>query len=206
MPSTDCGLVPGDVIVIDPETRERLRDCLIPEGVTFRIFYAEERPMDPVAPEPAVSLPAVPDALPGAEIVAPTETIATTEPAPDLTKIVEATGGDPTLTLALGLLAVVGGAAGWKFWTQFSAQKHEQQMKKLDLEAQHAGLNGAQPPPCQAKQLEVDKKLEALDRRQTELARKFTTLAKFDGPSPDELDERLVKLEKAAKKARETAP
>lgn len=204
MPSTDCGLEPGDVVVVDPEVRERLRDCLIPEGVIFRIFYKEDRPMDPVALEPAAS--PVADALPGAEIVAPSESVAVPEPAPDLTKIVEATGGDPTLTLALGLLAVIGGAAGWKFWTQFSGQKHEQAMRKMEIDAQQAGLKGAQPPPCQVKQLEVDKKLETLDKRQAEMARKLTALAKFDGPGLDELDERLVKLEKAAKKAREAAP
>ena len=141
-------------------------------------------PIDQPAPEPSTPETAV------------TETVQTHDAPPDLTGIVQSTGGDPTLTVVLALLAVVGGAAGWKFWTQLSTQKHEQRMKQLDLDAQKAGLGAAQPPPCQAKQLEVEKRLDALDKRQTELSRKIGSLAKLDGPSNDELDERLVKLEK----------
>ena len=179
MPSTDDCPSPGDVIVVDPETRERLRDCVIPEGVTFRIFYREERPMDPETPD-----------------ILTAETVPASDGPPDLTAIAQAAGGDSTLTIALALLAVVGGAAGWKFWTQLSTQKHEQKMKALELEAQKAGLGAAQPPPCQIKQLEVEKRLDALDKKQAELSRKVGSLIKLDGPSNDELDERLVKLEK----------
>jgi hypothetical protein len=205
MPSTDCGLSPGDVIVVDPESRERLRDCAIPEGVIFRIFYKEERPMEPVEQEvPVIEQAPTPVNDEGSRAVVVAEPAQ--EPPVDLTQIAQATGGDPTLTLALGLLAVVGGAAGWKFWTQFSAQKHEQKMRAMDIEAQQAGLAGAQPPPCQVKQVEVNKRLDSLDKRQADLARKMNVLSKFDASSLDDLEKRVVKLEKAALRTRGQAP
>jgi hypothetical protein len=37
--------------------------------------------------------------------------------------------------IIMGILAVVGGKAGWKFWADWRKQKHEEAMKKLELEA-----------------------------------------------------------------------
>ncbi|HAI37089.1 MAG TPA: hypothetical protein DCM40_02595, partial [Maribacter sp.] len=42
-----------------------------------------------------------------------------------------ANSSDPTLTLLLAILAVVGGGAAWKFYTQYSEQKHDQKMKQM---------------------------------------------------------------------------
>jgi hypothetical protein len=50
--------------------------------------------------------------------------------------------------------------------------------------------------------LEIEKRLDALDKRQQETARKLGLLLKQDGPTIDELDERVVRLEKAARASR----
>lgn len=105
-------------------------------------------------------------------------------------------GGGST-GLILAVIAVVGGGAAWKTYQKFSEQKHEQAMKRLDLEAKAQGLSGAQPPPCQVKQVEVDAKLAAFETRIAATEKKSATLsADFDG---DDIERRVKKLEKAVK-------
>lgn len=105
---------------------------------------------------------------------------------------------NPMLAFALAALAVVGGGAGWKFWTKMSEQKHEQKMKELELQAQAQGLGGAQPPPCQAKQAEVDAKLAAIESRLVKTER--TSIALGDGFDPADIEKRLSSLERAMKR------
>jgi len=105
---------------------------------------------------------------------------------------------NPMLAFALAALAVVGGGAGFKLWTKMSEQKHEQKLKEMELEAQKAGLNGAQPPPCQAKQVETDAKLAALEARLGKMEKASVGLPDdFDG---EELIKRLGKVENAMKR------
>jgi predicted negative regulator of RcsB-dependent stress response len=42
------------------------------------------------------------------------------------------------ITVILAAIAVLGGSAGWKFWQARSKQKHEEAMKKMELEAELA--------------------------------------------------------------------
>ena len=105
---------------------------------------------------------------------------------------------NPMLAFALAALAVVGGGAGFKLWTKMSEQRHETRLKELELEAQKAGLNGAQPPPCQVKQTEVDAKLAAIEARLGKAEKTSAALpADFDG---EELEKRVAKLESAMKR------
>ena len=81
--------------------------------------------------------------------------------ASELGKLADSAGDNPLLALGLAAIAVLGGGSAWKLWTKRSEQSHELAMKRLELDA--ATMNGtAQPPPCQAKQAEVDAKLAAL--------------------------------------------
>ena len=79
-----------------------------------------------------------------------------------LTAITQQTGGDTNLSMLLAILAVVGSGAAWKFYTQYSEQKHEQKMKEMELQAKAAGLAGASPPPCQTAQAEMKAEIQAL--------------------------------------------
>ena len=111
---------------------------------------------------------------------------------------------NPMLAFALAALAVVGGGAGFKLWTKMSEQRHETKMKELELEAQKAGLNGAQPPPCQVKQTETDAKLASLEARVKKAEKAASAVpAGFDG---EELEKRVVKLEAAMKRMGVKAP
>lgn len=105
---------------------------------------------------------------------------------------------NPMLAFALAALAVVGGGAGFKLWTKLSEQKHEQKLKELELQAQAQGLNGAQPPPCQLKQVETDAKVAALEARMGKVEKTSSALpSDFDG---EELEKRVAKLEAAMKR------
>lgn len=133
------------------------------------------------------------------KVEAPVETVAVVEqpaaPAFDPMAVAQA---NPMLAFALAALAVVGGGAGFKLWTKMSEQKHEQKLKEMELEAQKTGLNGAQPPPCQAKQAETDAKLAALEARMGKTEKRSAALpADFDG---EELEKRVHKLEAAMKR------
>ena len=119
-----------------------------------------------------------------------------TQPDPtvnSLNQIAQTTGGDSSLTLMLAMLAVVGGGAAWKFYTQYSEQKHEQKMKQLELEAQAAGLAGAQPPPCQAAKVKLEAELQEVKEKLEGLDRKLAFTADFDA---DLLERRMKKLER----------
>jgi uncharacterized protein HemX len=105
---------------------------------------------------------------------------------------------NPMLALALAVLAVVGGGAGFKLWTKMSEQKHEQKLKEMELQSQAQGLGGAQPPPCQAKQAEMDAKLAALESRVAKAER--TSLAMGDDFDPDDIQKRIIMLERTMKR------
>jgi len=111
-------------------------------------------------------------------------------------QIAQTTGGDSSLTLMLAMLAVVGGGAAWKFYTQYSEQKHEQKMKQLEMQAQAQGLAGAQPPPCQAAKVKLEAELNQMKAKLEGLDRKLAFTADFDA---DLLERRMKKLERKLK-------
>ena len=73
------------------------------------------------------------------EEVAKTEMMASVgapqDAASQIAALQSAAGGNGTVMVVLALLALVGGKTGWKFWTDWRKQKHEEAMKALELEA-----------------------------------------------------------------------
>jgi len=145
------------------------------------------------------------------EAVAPAEPVAATEAATlvpdaahDVTAAADAAaklGGDyaPIVAIVLAGIAVLGGSKAWSFYKERSAQKHELEMKKLEVQSAPT----VQPPPCQAAQLKVDAQLSEHASQLSELQRKQAAAERKAASLPDvdigELDERVAKLEKAAK-------
>lgn len=233
-PRPDCELDQDGRIWITLGAAERLRDCNIPEGAILSISYqAERRPhkarkrkehkkMEPsetmtsAAPSASSTIPAETpvQATPEKDAVvaqvvddgAKVETHAATvaEPVPAGFDPMAVAQANPMLAFALAALAVVGGGAGFKLWTKMSEQKHEQKLKEMELQGQAQGLNGAQPPPCQTKQAETDAKLAALEGRVAKAER--TSLAMGDDFDPDDIQKRLVLLERAMKRIGVKAP
>jgi uncharacterized protein HemX len=121
-------------------------------------------------------------------------------PTPDeIAKIAQGADGG-TVGVVLALVAVLGGGAAWKFYSQHSKQKaeieakkaeqeHEIAMRRLDLEAQNAN---ASPPPCLAAHAQIEARLSAVESKSAS----FGLPAGFDA---DEMSERIEKIEKALK-------
>ena len=143
-----------------------------------------EAPVAPVAPAPAAPVAE-------AQTLAPDPTTAASE----LQGLVGAAGGDSTLAIVLAAIAVLGGGAAWKFYNQKSAQTHELKLKELELKSQTPSQS---PPPCIVKHGELDAKLAAVEGKVNKLDQKTAGMS-VDGPSSDELDERVIKLERQVK-------
>ena len=131
----------------------------------------------------------------------PVQTVATSTEAPaapfDINQILTSTGGGGGIAVILAILTIVGGGAAWKFYQKFAEQKHEQEMKKLELQANAQGLNGAQPPPCQAANAAIEAKLAAIEGKIASVEKKTSSFsAGFDA---EDVEERIVKLEKKLK-------
>lgn len=149
-------------------------------------------PEAPVEPAPAPVAPATAASqVTEAQTLAPDPTTAASE----LQGLVGAAGGDTTLAIVLAAIAVLGGGAAWKFYQKNSEQKHEFKMKELELKSQTPSQS---PPPCIVKHGELDAKVAAVEAKLGKVESKTAGMS-VDGPSSDELDERLVKLERQVK-------
>ena len=113
-----------------------------------------------------------------------------------LTQLSQSTGGDGTLGLLLAIIAVVGGGAAWKFYTQYSEQKHEQKMKQMELQAKADGLAGAQPPPCQTANAKIQAELKEMKSKLANVDKKLALTADFDA---DLLERKVKKIERRLK-------
>lgn len=193
--------------MLSASTSEALKGCDIPIGVTFRLHYTEDLTMDPViettnaVTEAPAAQPISADLREDPSVPAASQTSTTVEApvvegAPDLSQLQGLAGGNPMLMLAMAVLVIVGGGAGWKFWTKMSEQRHEQAMAKLALEREMAGLQCAQPPPCQTANAKIVKDVEALEKRLGKLERKPSPTLPSDFDA-DDLIARVEKLEKA---------
>ena len=150
----------------------------------------------PAAPVPAP----VPAVAPVPVAAAPqTDLIATTEvPSSDLADVTGAAnaaaqlGGDyaPLVGLALAAMAILGGNKAWAFYKERGERKHALEMEKLKMQA--ASPN-SRPQPCKQAQVELDQKLEAMERKLAKLERHSLDMGDFDG---DDCMRRLKKLER----------
>jgi uncharacterized protein HemX len=185
--------------------------CEIQQGANVQIFYVENKkekkhkdkvskqeikmePKQEVVEQVAQPAVEAPKAVVEAPVTAPVaEThAATAEPAAvpfDVNQLTQSAGGGPVVAIALAGMAVLGGGAAMKFYKQFSEQKHEQAMKKLELEAQSQGLN--------AQNAVVEGRLAAMEAKLASMEKKTSSFsADFDA---SDLEERIEKLEKKAK-------
>lgn len=199
----DCGILPGSRITLTSDMAETLSGCYIPVGSILTFSHTEDESMDNVATEQ----PTTPDAPPEVPVEAalpaiipeaqaqslPVESVEAPVAVPDISQLEGLAGGNPVLLVVLAVLVLGGGTAGWKFWNRLSEQKHEQAMKKMEIDAQQAGLGGAQPPPCQAATAEMKKEMAALEAKLAKLERQAKALSANASFDEDEFEKRLLK-------------
>jgi uncharacterized protein HemX len=225
--SASCTLPDGTVINLSDATPEEAQACLANPGTTLRLEDPEPLPapprevkkaMDPkpsteelpaadAAPEADAAPPPAPEAQLTAHEEQPSNVPATASS--EIGDLLQSTGGG-AIGIVAALIAVVGGTAGFKLWTKISEQKHDQQMKKLDIDQANAGLSGAQPPPCQAAHQTLVADIKSLQGETASLKMRLEKLEKkssgFD-PSVDvnDLEDRVEALEKSFRKKARTA-
>ena len=120
----------------------------------------------------------------------------------------QALGGEhaPVVAVALAGMAVAGGSKAFKLYRDWAEQKHEREMKRLEIEAQNQGLEGEQPPPCAVKSAAMQAEIDSLKAKLAGIERKTASIsADFDGEDVerqvkrmkkrmDEIDEAVGKL------------
>ena len=218
----DCGVQPGQRIWLTLGTADWISDCHIPTGAIFSFSYNEDTMPDsemtvapadqPVAAPagPAAEVPVAPVeasvptvvAAPAQAQAVPTEALTEAPGAqPDLSQLDGLAGDNPVLMVVLALVVVGGGTAGWKFWNKFSEQKHEQKMKMLEIEAQQAGLAGAQPPPCQTVTAELKKEIASLETKVGKMEKQVRSFVASDFDEAEFEKRLLKKIDEKLKKA-----
>jgi len=120
----------------------------------------------------------------------------------------QAIGGEhaPVVAVALAGMAVAGGSKAFKLYRDWAEQKHEREMKRLEIESQNQGLEGEQPPPCAVKSAAMQAEIDGLKAKLAGIERKTASIsADFDGEDVerqvkrmkkrmDEIDEAVSKL------------
>ena len=191
-------LLPGGRIEHPRGGVYNLADCTFEADAGFHL--EEPYRMDPAtlpAPEaPPVTPPA--EAPPAPDFAAVTTAPDPTTAASELQGLVGAAGGDSTVAIALAAIAVLGGGAAWKFYQKKAEQTHELRMEEMKLKAQ-SQTPSQSPPPCIMKHGELDARLAAVEAKADAAATKAKAAGLPAGFDPDDLEDRIAKLEKAAK-------
>lgn len=209
-PEQTCVLPDGSAIDLSDASPDEAKSCLIRSKAIIRLELAD--PTGPLPQEGIVVEPTndhhVEPANP--EPIAPALVAQAVQPDPepsttlDVAHLMQSSGGG-LLGLAAAMIAVVGGTAGFKLWTKISEQKHEQQMKRLDIEQANAGLSGSQPPACQTAHQTAMTEIKALQGRVTEMESRLVKVERLTaGINPsvdvDDLEERVKSLEKSLRR------
>lgn len=223
--STSCTLEDGTVIDLSTASEQEAHRCVTRVGSVLRLTEDEEPPpflyprVTPMKHETTdeqattehevETSPLVPGAAPEPEPDL-TSTVGVPEsPSPaDLGALMQSAGGG-VLGLVVVVVAVLGGTQGFKLWTKIAEQRHERELKRLEIEQANAGLGGAQPPPCQTAHQALVAEINALKGGLTEhhgrISRVEKATAGFDpGVDVADLDSRVDAIEKSLRKKTRT--
>lgn len=111
-------------------------------------------------------------------------------------------------TVLLGGIAVLGGGAAWKFYSDHSKRRHEQEMARIERQSSPGECKGH--APLKAAVEELDEKVDSVTEKVEEVADRLDVVAKkaekahltmgdFDA---EEVEERLEKVERVVKRLR----
>jgi hypothetical protein len=170
--------------------------------------------MDPIhveEPAPAVTAPEqtpekdaiVASVTDDAALIAHEAQAATPSPE-EIVTIAQGAQDGGMIGVVLAIVAVLGGGAGWKFYSQHSKQKADLAAKQAELahDLAMAEINAkmqvptVSPPPCVAAHTSLEARIAAVEAK----ASRMTSIDFPDDFDAELLIARVEKLEKAAKK------
>ena len=167
-------------------------------------IHVEEPAVEVVPPAQTPEKDAIVASVTDDALVMAHEAQAATPSPEELVKIAQGAEDGGMLGVVLAVVAVLGGGAAWKFYSQSSKQKAElankqaEQAHELAMAELNAKLQGptSSPPQCIAAHTSLEARIAAVEAKASRM-----TLPDF----PDDFDAELLiarveKLEKAAKK------
>ena len=117
----------------------------------------------------------------------------------ELGSLVEQSGGG-AVGVAVALIAVAGGGAAMKFYSDFSKNRHEEKMEKMRLEAESQKNSNNDHTACQAERATLQEALSETNEKLARLESKQKTLALS---MSDDVEDRIHALEKKIKRLSE---
>ena len=205
-------LLENSNVRVDRKTHS-IKDCFIDNGSVIRIYSRtpteqEADLLDPgrTAPEETKEMPEETKEL--AEIEEPPAEEEVSEQILVPSEIEQAVvtanelSGDygPILAVVMAGIAVMGGKKAWSFYSQKAEQKHEMEMKKLEMEQKSNNSDGQSPPACQAVHAKLEAEVSAMQTKVGLMEKKMLVMDDFD---PEDLERKVKKLNKAVKSIRE---
>ena len=166
-------------------------------------IHVEEPVVDPTPPVQTPEKDAIVASVTDDALVMAHEAQAATPSPEEIVTIAQGAQDGGMLGVVLALVAVLGGGAGWKFYSQSSKQKSDLATKQAELahDLAMAELNAkmqaptVSPPPCVAAHTSLEARIAAVEAK----ASRMTSLDLPDDFDADVLTARIEKLEKAAK-------
>jgi predicted negative regulator of RcsB-dependent stress response len=114
---------------------------------------------------------------------------------PDLSKIVGPNGQISPLTIVLGAIMVLGGGAGWKFWSQRSKEAHELKLLEMEKTSKAASEDSKKVSEHEETISSLKKKVEDLEVTASKGAKASAAVVALE----EKVDALEAKLKKALK-------
>ena len=108
-------------------------------------------------------------------------------------------GGEyaPNLDVDLALLAVLGGKKAWSFYSERAEQKHELELKKLEMQRDIAGAGSTPPPSCQAVYTKIESSLEETRAKVASIEKRLLVIG--DDFDSEDIERKVKRLQKAVR-------
>ena len=205
-------LLEGSNVRVDQKTHS-IKDCLIDTGSVIRIYSRtpteqEADLLDPGRPAPVETKEMPEETKELVEIEEPPAEEEVSEQILVPSEIEQAVvtanelSGDygPILAVVMAGIAVMGGKKAWSFYSQKAEQRHEMEMKKLEMEQKSSNSDGQSPPACQAVHAKLEAEVSAMQKKVGLMEKRLLVMDDFD---PEDLERKVKKLTKSVKSIRE---
>ena len=205
-------LLEGSNVRVDQKTHS-IKDCLIDTGSVIRIYSRtpteqEADLLDPGRPAPVETKEMPEETKELVEIEEPPAEEEVSEQILVPSEIEQAVvtanelSGDygPILAVVMAGIAVMGGMKAWSFYSQKAEQRHEMEMKKLEMEQKSSNSDGQSPPACQAVHAKLEAEVSAMQKKVGLMEKRLLVMDDFD---PEDLERKVKKLTKSVKSIRE---
>jgi len=201
-----CQLEGGSTLVfqnIEPEAEQAVDagEAVPPPTARFPVSKSPQKPAEATAPAAAVE-----EAHEAADAAAAKAQAIVEQPVAAVAQLKDAIPADANaFTVLMGVVAVAGGAAAWKFYDSHSKRKHEQEMARIEKQDSQPGEckgHAAMKADMAAVAAKVDAVVAKVEGLEKQAEDRRLTMGDWDA---DDFTERLEKVEKKVKKLKKAA-